>query len=146
MKCPGCSAPLVVVERESVELDWCVACRGLWFDEGELDLLAEKTGRRLDPEDFGQDAELSHGEAYRRCPRCDARMEKALVGDAPPVLVDRCETHGVWLDSGELGTIMRQLDRTERSDEAVIARFLGETFSTPGPPGGPPADRAGAKS
>ncbi|MDH3284080.1 MAG: zf-TFIIB domain-containing protein [Acidobacteriota bacterium] len=129
MDCPACRKPLVVVERDRIELDWCVECSGLWFDDGELELLAENTGRRLDPEDVGRDSRLSHGEKTRACPRCDQVMEKALVGRQQPVLVDRCEDHGFWLDRGELGRIVRQLSPSSGSDEAVIIRFLGETFS-----------------
>ena len=54
MECPVCRIALVVVEREGIELDWCVTCRGLWFDEGELELLAEKTGQAIDPADLKQ--------------------------------------------------------------------------------------------
>ena len=64
MKCPACDTPLVVVEREEIELDWCAACRGLWFDEGELELLGEKAGRVLDVEDLGR-----RGCGFRSCHR-----------------------------------------------------------------------------
>ena len=128
MQCPSCKQPLIVVERDGIEVDWCLACKGLWFDDGELELLAEKTGRTLDPEDVGRESAGSHAEALRRCPRCDKKMEKALVGRRDPVLVDRCERHGVWLDAGELGSIVAQLDAAGISDQAIIVEFLGETF------------------
>ena len=41
MDCPACSAPMIVIERQGIELDYCPACRGLWFDADELELLAE---------------------------------------------------------------------------------------------------------
>ena len=70
MNCPACQTALVVIEREEIELDWCVACQGLWFDEGELELLGEKAGRVLDVEDLGRRAGRIVAKGKRRCPRC----------------------------------------------------------------------------
>lgn len=43
MKCPNCpDATLVMTERQSVEIDYCPACRGIWFDRGELDKLLDR--------------------------------------------------------------------------------------------------------
>lgn len=44
MDCPVCKKSLIVVERDNIELDYCIACKGFWFDAGELGLLAEKIG------------------------------------------------------------------------------------------------------
>ena len=42
MKCPGCTdVSLVMTERQSVEIDYCPQCRGVWLDRGELDKLIE---------------------------------------------------------------------------------------------------------
>lgn len=43
MKCPTCTnTPLVMSERQGVEIDYCPACRGIWLDRGELDKLLER--------------------------------------------------------------------------------------------------------
>lgn len=55
MKCPVCKSPdLLMAERQSIEIDYCPTCRGVWLDRGELDkLIARETGdapaRRDDP-------------------------------------------------------------------------------------------------
>lgn len=126
MRCPACKADLVVVEREAIEVDWCPACRGIWFDAGELEILAAKAGKRLEPGLIGE-ASPDVREARRRCPRCRRRMGKAAVDGAPPILLDRCLRHGLWFDAGELGDLMARL--SDRGGEgAVVAGFLGETF------------------
>ena len=33
---------MIVVERDKVELDYCLECNGFWFDNTELDLLVER--------------------------------------------------------------------------------------------------------
>jgi len=67
VRCPVCRTALVVVEREGIELDWCLTCRGLWFDQGELELLAETSGRAIDSGSLSRSA--AQGSAKRRCPR-----------------------------------------------------------------------------
>src|SRR5690625_6625235 len=89
MKCPVCRTPLVVVERRSVELDWCAVCAGIWFDEGELLLFAERLGKRHRREMIGEAVGDSR-EARRRCPRCRRKMEKVAPIADDQLLLDRC--------------------------------------------------------
>lgn len=130
MKCPVCESPLVVVEREEIELDWCISCLGLWFDEGELELLGEKAGRILDVEDLGRQGGRVVRTGTRRCPRCPDRMEQFSLpaSGSEEIIVDRCKNHGFWLDRGELGAIMSRLERRNDTDEGLVLEFLGETF------------------
>lgn len=47
MKCPICKdANLVMTERQSIEIDYCPECRGVWLDRGELDKLVERAERQ----------------------------------------------------------------------------------------------------
>lgn len=132
MNCPVCKIPLIAVEREAIEIDWCPDCRGLWFDEGELELLGEKTGRKLETEDLGRRAGEQVEAGDRRCPRCRSRMERLRLDDGGTQVaeIDRCPAHGFWLDRGELGTLLRSRTRSAESDEGVVLQFLGETFET----------------
>lgn len=131
MECPACTSVLVVVEREGIELDWCLECRGLWFDEGELELLGEKVGRTLDSQDLGQGSGDTISKGHRKCPRCPEKMERIILalGQTSPVEIDRCRDHGFWLDRGELGLVLQRLKPDEDSDEELVLEFLGETFS-----------------
>ena len=130
MNCPACHNPLVVVERDEIEVDWCCACHGLWFDEGELELLGEKAGRVLDVEDLGRRSGRVGAAGKRRCPRCPRRLERLglAVPSGAEVVVDRCPEHGFWLDQGELGVLMRRLEKRTETDEDLVLEFLGETF------------------
>jgi uncharacterized protein len=45
MKCPVCKTPdLLMTERQSIEIDYCPTCRGVWLDRGELDKLVAQVG------------------------------------------------------------------------------------------------------
>lgn len=37
MLCPLCKEPLQAAERFGIEIDFCLKCRGVWLDRGELD-------------------------------------------------------------------------------------------------------------
>ncbi|MHC1775364.1 MAG: zf-TFIIB domain-containing protein [Lentimicrobium sp.] len=43
MNCPNCNVPLVMSERQGIEIDYCPDCRGIWLDRGELDKIIEKS-------------------------------------------------------------------------------------------------------
>jgi Zn-finger nucleic acid-binding protein len=44
MQCPVCrEIDLVMTDRQSVEIDYCPQCRGVWLDRGELDKIIERT-------------------------------------------------------------------------------------------------------
>ena len=43
MLCPVDRTPLVMSERQSIEIDYCPTCRGVWLDRGELDKIIERS-------------------------------------------------------------------------------------------------------
>ncbi len=49
MPCPVCKVPLVMSERQGVEIDYCPQCRGVWLDRGELDKIIERGAAEAAP-------------------------------------------------------------------------------------------------
>lgn len=50
MKCPNCTdSTLVMTDRQSVEIDYCPTCRGIWLDRGELDKLLDRAAKAAAP-------------------------------------------------------------------------------------------------
>ena len=43
MPCPNDGTPLVMSERQGIEIDYCPTCRGVWLDRGELDKIVERS-------------------------------------------------------------------------------------------------------
>ncbi len=41
MKCPKCGSDLEEINYQSVMIDRCNGCKGIWLDSGELELLTE---------------------------------------------------------------------------------------------------------
>ena len=49
MPCPVCKVPLVMSDRQGVEIDYCPQCRGVWLDRGELDKIIERSATEAPP-------------------------------------------------------------------------------------------------
>lgn len=114
--CPCCQTPLVAVEFQEVELDYCPRCKGCWFDRNELALLLHG-----DPAAGVEVALLDRQRGQRPCPRCGDRMDTGLGARIGRPL-DQCRHgHGWWLDAGELRAL---IDTTaSRPDLARLSTF-----------------------
>ncbi len=125
MNCPVCKhEPMVVLELNGVEIDYCFKCRGIWLDQGELELLLEGSENHQEViSSFTVDE--NNKEKKRRCPICSKHMQK-VYSDNNKVLIDRCsKRHGLWFDGGEL----RQIIASTRFDkENRVLNILDEMF------------------
>ncbi len=102
MDCPVCKKPMLVLELQQIEIDYCQECGGIWLDEGELELLLGDSTEK-DRLMLSFSADLKNAEKKRRCPVCSKKMNKVLVGKNNRVLLDKCrKNHGFWFDAGEL--------------------------------------------
>jgi len=109
MKCVACQQPMIVLELDRIEIDYCLDCRGVWLDAGELELLLENKDEVAEVLKTAADAGQPGGSG-RKCPICLKRMEEVAIGTAPVIHIDRCRRgHGLWFDRGELKEIMAML-------------------------------------
>ena len=126
MDCPVCKNAMITLELEDVEIDHCVDCGGIWLDAGELELLLgepERAKGLLDS--FSVDPKST--EARRKCPICDRKMQKIVVGPSKPaLLIDKCRRgDGLWFDKGELHEIF---DRAQLDQDHRIQKLLSDMF------------------
>ena len=127
MICPVCKEPLIVLELDQIEIDYCANCGGIWLDSGELELLLEsKTEREKLMASFKEDT-ASKEKSYS-CPICGKRMSKILVGDNEQVLVDKCRNdHGIWFDKGELNSV---IENASENKESKVINHLKQMFKS----------------
>jgi Zn-finger nucleic acid-binding protein len=60
MNCPRCNKPtLEEKNRDSITIDVCQLCRGIWLDRGELERLIAKA--ELEPESGPREYNQHHG-------------------------------------------------------------------------------------
>lgn len=50
MDCPRCKTPLTARVRDSIEVDICEKCHGVWLDGGEINKVFEAERERSDAE------------------------------------------------------------------------------------------------
>jgi uncharacterized protein len=132
MRCPIEKSDMIVVEHQNIELDYCLKCRGVWFDSGELDLLVavlKSEGADLSRQELLSPQTATVSEAKRKCPICGHKMNKVWIGKEPKVLIDSCpQGDGLWFDGGELHQVLCQLEPANKSGSKDIISFLGDTF------------------
>jgi Zn-finger nucleic acid-binding protein len=135
VRCPVDKEPMIIVEHEQIELDYCTTCLGVWFDAGELALLLESLDLHvgdLNIADILTMPEKETAEKKRRCPICAKKMRKAAIGHDPEVVVDVCPRgEGIWFDGGEVGQVIKQrVDKSSAESGAPdrVVNFLGEVF------------------
>ena len=126
MDCPACKNAMITLELADVEIDYCTDCAGIWLDAGELEMLlgdAEKSKQLISSLQLAPTCT----EKPRKCPICDRKMEKVVVGpDKPVLLIDRCRRgDGLWFDAGELQNI---IDRAHLDPENKIKKLLADMF------------------
>ena len=71
MNCPVDGTPLVIADRQGIEVDYCPRCRGVWLDRGELDKLIERTAGmyQYPPQSQGRPHEYERREEHGYRPR-----------------------------------------------------------------------------
>jgi Zn-finger nucleic acid-binding protein len=121
-----------VVEFADIELDSCPECGGLWFDRGEMELLAARCGCSVELLAARSGSHVE--EARLKCPTCRRTMDKKLFGEGEPVVGDVCShCGGLWLDAGELLQVLAQggTDLAETgAAQSPIVGYLREAFGS----------------
>ncbi|NLK41444.1 MAG: zf-TFIIB domain-containing protein [Planctomycetes bacterium] len=125
MQCPVCQTPMIAIELDEVETDYCPECQGIWLDAGELEILLEDADQTRRLLDSFRPAETT--ETARLCPICLKSMQKVYVEPSnKAVLIDRClKSHGLWFDRGEL---MQVLQQGAFDEQGKVAKLLREMY------------------
>lgn len=127
MNCPVCKNELVILELRQIEVDYCLSCKGIWLDSGELLLLIEdieETNKVLN--NFKKVNSI--GEDKYKCPRCNKKMDKILFSknDSGNILIDKCKNnHGLWFDEEELIEVVKQI---HTKGQKKIIDLINEMF------------------
>jgi uncharacterized protein len=111
LACPKCATSLESKTLETIPVDQCPTCQGIWFDEEELQAVLTRS------HDFRRELHRSAGESSLnqkrgRCPRDKSQMLRAFSATGERVVLDMCpDCHGLWLDGGELDRLIKAMNR-----------------------------------
>ena len=103
MKCPKCDSDMEKVTIENLELDRCIACNGIWFDEFELADFNKIKGSEL--VDIGNSSigRKQNENDLIKCPKCDSRMIRMVDAKQSHIWFEHCGScFGHFFDAGEL--------------------------------------------
>jgi Zn-finger nucleic acid-binding protein len=113
--CPHCEIPMRTVDlsgNDSLHVEHCESCHGLFFDNGELKQAMEEGVSNAAAGDRELINQIVNGRYQQRtvkyvsCPVCLKQMARRNFGYRSGVVTDICPQHGVWLDNGELRQLL----------------------------------------
>ena len=116
LPCPDCGCLMPPRAIGGVGINECPQCNGLWVPDNRFDHLiaqaceaarkveSDLTGLSKKPRRSGGNPYRARV-VYRKCPICDALMQRRNFQKRSGVIVDRCHEHGTWLDADELEQI-----------------------------------------
>ena len=119
MQCPKCSSDMEKVTYESIEVDRCLGCKGIWFDMLEAEHLKAIAGS--ESIDVGDDALGKEQDEARQvdCPTCKGPMIKMVDRGQPHIHYEACTVcHGLFFDAGEFRDFKEQ----------SVLEFFGDLF------------------
>ena len=139
LQCPRDKALMQVTEVGEAALDICGKCGGQFFDSGEM---FAAFGIKADPSYW--DREETGGTVKSspiHCPNCETVfLAQDVKYESHQVEIDRCgKCGGIWLDKGEVETIMKigeaiapKLDAEKAAAQAELDRMGDVSFASPG--------------
>jgi len=102
MRCPKCRCDMAQIDIEGTIIDRCTSCSGIWFDEGELEVLNNpRAATDIDTGEAGLGKQYNAIDNYR-CPRCGGHMDKKVDAQQRHIWYETClECNGSFFDAGE---------------------------------------------
>ncbi|MCA9509185.1 MAG: zf-TFIIB domain-containing protein [Myxococcota bacterium] len=133
LPCPVCTSLMPARTVGAIAINECPTCNGIWcpaqgFEALVKAALESKKSSVTGEVEFVPRAKGSNPAsqriAYRKCPECDAFMLRRNFRKASGVIIDRCNSHGTWLDADELEQIAGYLLSGGRPN---AERYMRET-------------------
>ena len=106
MRCPKCRADMEQIDYEGTEIDRCTICKGIWFDDGEIDVFGDKQAAAAIDTGNRATGKLHNVLDSYQCPRCSGAMVKVVDPTRAHIWYETCSScHGSYLDAGELSNL-----------------------------------------
>jgi Zn-finger nucleic acid-binding protein len=119
--CPRCrSVRLAPIEIAPIVIERCTKCGGSFLGTSQWGKLVELSKAGSAPVVEPPDARPANAELRDSiaCPVCSKTM-KTIEHDDSKVLVDVCRSDGIWLDGGEIATIVARQREAREGREAL---------------------------
>lgn len=102
MPCPKCRSDMQQIEVEGTIIDRCSSCKGIWFDEGEVEALSNKEAAVAIDIGKTEVGKQNNPIDNYHCPRCGGQMKKVVDEQQRHIWYETCvDCHGSFFDAGE---------------------------------------------
>ena len=117
MQCPKCDGEMETVsidDADSIQIDRCLECHGLYFDQlTRADLVLVEGNQAIDSGDAEVGAEYDDM-VYVECPKCDKIMDQRKIEEPVSIRFEHCPScYSTFLDAGELTQYLNEEHRAE---------------------------------
>ncbi len=120
MLCPKCEFPCENVVFETIEIDRCTYCKGIWFDTMEDEDLIKLDGSESIDTGDKKTGELFNKLRRVNCPRCHVKMLSMTDKTQFHIQYESCPVcFGVFYDAGEFKDL-KELTVSERLQKLLI--------------------------
>ena len=137
MLCPRCLSNSKEVELQKsvlhgIEIDVCNSCGGIWFDKLELSEAIslskeEVTNFYNKLSNLSVDNKPVERDLVLNCPKCNVEMNKYRYMYTSSIYIDSCDRcEGIWLDKGELLSILNYLEEASKVDPEKEAAIISK--------------------
>jgi uncharacterized protein len=137
--CGGSFAPSPLkfeLSHNTVNLDQCTDCQGIWFDRGELGEIFEcATKEAVAIGSIDEDKDIfSSATIQMKCPRCTAEKDFGKV-EILGIEVAKCTAcKGIWMDAGDLTELLGDIHAESSGEEKGFPVSQEETAAEGGCP------------
>ncbi len=137
MNCPRCTSKLNDFRLHGCTLKSCPHCEGTWYPGEALGRVTDHSLSDLEkgplqPTLVADKLEAVDLELPISCPRCSKPMMRYRYSMNCDVVLDECIEHGVWLDDGELGSLMTFLEGMYADVESLGSQLVADATENGG--------------
>ena len=112
MLCPRCQLMMTDDEYEGQQVQFCGNCWGHWVQAETLNAILDSNKYEFSEAERAAMLDRwasrnQHGVVELigetiQCPNCQSELKRQRFIEECPVIVDICDEHGIWLDTGEI--------------------------------------------
>ena len=109
MICPKCNSEMETITSNDLEVDRCSNCKGIWFDEFELEAM-----KKADGAEVIDDGDAKTGKAQNKidqltCPKCTTQMIRMVDSKQTHIWFEHCTVcGGNYFDAGEFRDLKKE--------------------------------------
>jgi len=113
--CPDCGGLMPPRAVADIPVNECPGCNGVWVQGDRFERLVARAVEAVRKAEQGElpgraprwagANPAAQAVRYRKCPVCEAFMQRRNYRKCSGIVLDRCKAHGTWLDADELEQI-----------------------------------------